>query len=351
MGEKNQRISRRRVMSKAAATGVGLGLVRSSNQYSPVQTATASHDPIKYAKSFGDGNDNEYHYTDGSLWDCSIATSFGVLQTGFGHQQADDTCGHNDYYRHHITIWGAGFFTRTRDDYVNSGANLLNQYTKISTSADHCDPGPLLYSGNDGGNRFFSLRARNPDPCPHEDQTPAQRWFKKNHKEGEDYDNYEDVDKLTDEWDSEHPSDKDDFNTVKAANGIFGAVLGMYGVAATTVGLANAFIVPVSLFAALSELGQGNGASISNDNQEIEFWHNPSDAGILANMVEFTALVPEDESFEVTVDMSIGVPEESTCYGEPLRDNVVNNQCIDIHIPSNTESDDYVYYIYASECN
>jgi hypothetical protein len=338
-------------MSKAAATGVGLGLVRSSNQYSPVQTATASHDPIKYAKSFGDGNDNEYHYTDGSLWDCSIATSFGVLQTGFGHQQADDTCGHDDYYRHHITVWGAGFFTRTSDNSTfRSGQNLFHQYTNISTSANHCDPGPLLYSGNDGGNRFFSLRARNADPCPHEDQTPASRWFQENHKEGKDYDDYEDVDRWTDEWESEHPSDKDDFNSVKAANGIFGAVLGMYGAGLTTIGIASAAVVPVSLFTALSELGQGNGASISDDNREIEFWHDTG-GGIVAHMIEFTALVPEGESFDVTVDMSIGIPEKSTCYEEPLRDNVANKQCINIHIPSNTESDNYDYYIYASECN
>jgi hypothetical protein len=143
----------------------------------------------------------------------------------------------------------------------------------------------------------------------------------------------------------------DDFNTEEAAKGMFGGIVGVLTASSTTLGLASLGLGAVSFFEALSEFGQGNGASISSDNQEIKFYHEPIDAGIVANMIEFTARVPKDESYDVTVDMRVGIPEKSECDEEPLRDNVKNNQCIEIHIPSNNPSDDYHSFIFASECN
>lgn len=352
MARDGDRISRRRVLGKAAATGLSLGVVRSSNRLSPVQTAEASSNPLEYISSFSD-DDNVYEYTDNWGWDASVATNFGIVQDNIA--AGTNECG-GYYYDHHIAVWATGIFTRTNGDELKSGGNFVDQSTHISTTANFCsdEEGPLLYEGAYGGNRFFDLTGVNTDQCPHNDVTQASQWFATDHYDDENYEDYDDVEYWADRWESETNSDKDHFNAWQAGVGVLGGITGALTAGTGPLGLAALGVSAVSFLDGLSELGHGNRASISNDNKEIQFWHNTSEAGVIGHVVEFTARVPAGRKYYISVDMGVDVAHTSKCFDHPLSENVEENACFQIVVPSNPEggspADADPVYAYSSSC-
>jgi len=344
MRESKERFSRRKLFKTAAASGIGLGTL-SSTKLSPVQSARASHDsPVEYWAKTGD--EYEYRFEDtGPQHDGSIGIDVGVVQTGI----ADGTgkCG-GDYWEHYMAVWATAIFTRDMDEdwggRLRSGQALFNQSTDISTTTNSCTgDGPLVYKAN----RFVDLGGYSgPGPCPEPNDpgdSPSQtgNWFQANHKENRQYDNYSDVKEASNEWAQENPdSEQDDFNSWDAGNGIFGGIIGAITGGVTTVGLASYAVSGVSFFEALSEFGQGNGATVSRDNKEITFDEEETQAGMKGNLIEFSARVPAGESYEITVENSFGVRDEPPCYSEPLDSNVDSYFCYNIQIPENSSSTD-----------
>jgi hypothetical protein len=298
-----------------------------------VQTAEADNNPLEYIKSFSD-DDNEYQYTDKAGYDASIATNFGVVQDGIGAET--NMCG--EYmYEHHIAVWATGIYARAGDGEVVSGPNIKDQASSIETSADFCsdsdDDGPLVYQGN----RFFDLSGYSTGGCPHNEATEASRWFETDHYDDENYESYDDVEKWSNQWENESKSSKDDFDAWAAGLGVFGGVVGVLTAGAGPVGVAALSLSAVSIFDALSQFSQANGANISDDNKHIYFRHSAPDAGVIGHIVEFTVRVPAEQQCYVYVDMSIDVNSESRCYEHPLSENVDEDACFTIDVPSNPE--------------
>ena len=334
MNKSNPRISRRKVLSKATAAGFSLGIVRSSDRLSPVQTAEANDNPLEYIKSFSD-DDNEYHYTDKQGFDASIATNFGVVQDSIGAET--NVCG--EYmYEHHIAVWATGIYARVKEDEdkLISGPNINSQGSTIETSADFCsdsdDDGPLVYQGN----RFFSLRG-GWDRCPYGEETEAKQWFETDHYDDENYENYDDVEKWSNRWESDSESSKDDFDAWAAGLGGFGGVAGVLTAGTGPLGVAAFSLSAVSILDGLSELSQADGANIDDDNKRIYFNDSAIDSGVIGHITEFKVRVPAEQKCYVSVDMDIDVNSESGCYEHPLSENVDEDTCFTIDVPSNPE--------------
>jgi hypothetical protein len=343
-GETKNEISRRKLFKTAAASGIGLGTL-SSTELSPVQSARASHDsPIEYWAKTGD----EYEYRfegSGPHHDGSIGIDVGVVQTGIA--DGSGNCG-GDYWEHYLAVWATAIFTRDMDEprgsgRYRSGQALRDQSTDISTTTDSCTgDGPLIYWNN----RFVRLYGYSgggacPQDSPGDSPSQTGNWFQANHKEDRQYDNYSDVKEASNEWAQENPdSEQDDFNSWDAGIGVFGGIIGAYTGGATTVGLASYATSGVSFFEALSEFGQGNGATVSRDNKQITFYEDEPQCGLKGNLIEFSARVPAGESYEITVENDFGVRDEPACYKEPLDSNVDSDICYNIKIPENKSSTD-----------
>lgn len=343
MEKQKSEISRRKLFRTAAASGIGLGTL-SSTELSPVQSARASHDsPIEYWAKTGDEYEYRFEGT-GPNHDGSIGIDVGVVQTGIA--DGSGNCG-GDYWEHYLAVWAMAIFTRDMDEdwggRHRSGQAFIDQSTDISTTTDSCTgDGPLIYWNN----RFVWLGGTSAQGCPYPNDPgdePSQTgyWLQTNHKENRQYDNYSDVKEASNEWEQENPdSEQDDFNSWDAGVGVFGGIIGAYTGGATTVGLASYGTSGVSFFEAFSEFGQGNGATVSRDNKQITFYEERHHCGLKGNLIEFSARVPAEESYEITVENSFGVLDEPPCYKEPLNSNVDSDFCYNIKIPENKSSTD-----------